>query len=103
MQLSPEQLVSHLAGGLAPVYLIHGEEPLQVRDSLDAVRAHARDQGYGERLVFDAERGFDWDTLRQELSSLSLFAAKRLIEVRLPGSKPGDDGAKALREWAASP
>ncbi len=103
MQCSPEQLASRLTQGLAPVYLIHGEEPLQVRDSVDAVRAFAREQGYEERLVFDAERGFDWDKLRQELGSLSLFAARRLIEVRLPGNKPGDDGAKALREYAVRP
>ena len=103
MQLRPDQLPTHLSRGLAPAYLIHGEEPLQIREALDAVRAFSRNQGYTERLVFDAERGFDWDKLRQEFSSLSLFAAKRLIEVRLAGSKPGDDGAKALREYAASP
>ena len=103
MQLSPVQLRAHLSRGLQPVYLVHGEEPLQIRESLDLVRGFTREQGYTERLVFDADRGFDWDKLRQELCSLSLFAAKRLIEVRLPGSKPGDDGAKALREYAASP
>ena len=73
MQMSPEQLGSRLAKGLAPVYLIHGEEPLQVRDSLDAVRAHAREQGYGDRLVFDAERGFaaNRDRLPSSLRSVS--------------------------------
>ncbi|MDJ0892304.1 MAG: DNA polymerase III subunit delta [Gammaproteobacteria bacterium] len=103
MQCSPAQLSERLARGLAPVYLVHGDEPLQLRESLDAVRSHAKAAGYAERLALDVERGFDWNRLRQELGSLSLFAARRLIEVRLPGGKPGDDGARVLRESVASP
>ncbi len=103
MQLSPERLPNHLAQGLAPIYLIHGEEPLQVGESLDAVRSTAKERGYDERLVFDVERGFDWSTLRREAQSLSLFGANRLIEVRMPTGKPGDDGARKLREYAADP
>jgi DNA polymerase-3 subunit delta len=103
MRLSPEQLGAHLARGLAPTYLVYGDEPLQVRESLDAIRAAARDQGYQERQVFDAERGFDWSTLRGEAGSLSLFAAKRMLEARLPSGKPGDEGAKALRDYAQEP
>ena len=67
MRLSPEQLQGHLGRGLAPVYLVYGDEPLQVRESLDAIRATAKTQGFLERQVFDVERGFDWSSLRAEL------------------------------------
>jgi len=101
MRVRPEQLANHLARGLAPLYLVHGDEPLQIRESLDTIRSTARDQGYDERMVFEAERGFDWNRLRVEAASLSLFAAKRLLELRLSGGKPGDQGARALKDYAA--
>lgn len=103
MRLHPEQLGAHLGRGIASTYLVYGDEPLQARESLDAIRRTARDRGYQERRVFDAERGFDWSSLRGEASSLSLFAAKRLLEVHLPSGKPGDEGARALRDYAQAP
>ena len=58
-------------------------------DAADAIRARARAGGCGERLVFEAERGFVWNSLTQALASLSLFAQQRLLELRLPSGKPG--------------
>lgn len=103
MRLNPGQWSSHLRGTLAPVYVVGGEEPLLIQESLDALRAAARKQGYAERQVLDVERGFDWGQLSAASASLSLFATRRLIEVNLPGGAPGDDGGKVLRELAQSP
>ncbi len=103
MQVRPDQLPRHLARGLAPVYLVYGDEPLQVRESLDAIRAAARADGFQERMIFDAEAGFDWGSLQREAVSLSLFAARRLLELRLPGGKIGEEGAKTLRAYADQP
>ncbi len=103
MRVNPEQLPGHLSRELAPVYLVYGDEPLQIREALDAIRGTARARGFVERQVFDAERGFDWASLRGEADSLSLFAAQRLLEVRIPTGKPGEAGARALREYAQNP
>ncbi len=103
MQLRPEQLSAHLEKSLAPVYLIHGEELLIVQEAADAIRASARAQGYSEREVFNVEKGFDWDQLLEAGNSLSLFAEKRILEVRIPTGKPGDAGGKALRAYAERP
>lgn len=104
MKLYPEKLPEQLSrGALAPVYLIAGDEPFQVGEAADAVRAAARAQGFDNREVFFAERGFDWNTLAAASASMSLFAEKRLLEVRLPTGKPGDAGAKALMEFAERP
>lgn len=104
MKLYPEKLSSHLAGEpLAPVYLLAGDEPLQLGEAADAVRQAARKQGFDSREVFFAERGFDWESLRAAGESLSLFAEKRVIELRLPTGKPGDAGARLLTELAARP
>lgn len=88
---------------LRPVYLIAGSEPLLVQEAADAIRAKARDEGYGEREVFDVEGGFDWNTLQQGLASLSLFATRRLFDLRLPTGKPGKDGSEALRSYCDNP
>ena len=101
MQVRPEQLDRHLARGLKPVYLVTGDEPLQFNESLDAIRAAARERGFTERTVLDAETGFDWSRLAEAAASLSLFAERRLIELRLPSGRPGAEGGKALAAFAA--
>ncbi len=101
MQLSPASLPRHLRGGLAPVYLLAGQVPLLIEEAADAVRAAVRQAGGEERVVLTAEPGFDWPQLIREMQGQSLFAARRLIELRLPTARPGDAGAKALREAAA--
>ena len=103
MRVKPEQLDHHLRRGLAPVYLVSGDEPLQCMEVADAIRAHARAAGCSERLVFEAERGFDWNALSQAQASLSLFAERRLLELRLPSGKPGAEGSKALQAYLAAP
>jgi DNA polymerase III subunit delta len=103
MRLKPEQLSRHLEQGLAPVYLFAGDEPLQLMEAADAVRAAARARGYTEREVFTADRGFDWGLLEAASDSLSLFAERRILEVRLPTGKPGTQGAKVLEGYAARP
>lgn len=103
MKLTSDRLDSHLRATLAPVYLIAGDEPLQREEAADSVRAAARAKGYADREVFFAERGFDWNQLARAAASLSLFASKRILELRLPTGKPGDDGAEALSAYAETP
>lgn len=106
MQLNPAQLARHLqqAGQLAPAWLVAGPEPLQVMEAADAVRARARELGYAEREVFDADgRGFDWSQLEATLRAPSLFAARRVVEVRTPSAKPGKDGAAVISAFCEDP
>jgi DNA polymerase-3 subunit delta len=103
VNLAADRLEAHLAGGLSPIYLITGDDPLLMGEALDSVRARARDEGYTDRTVFHVDRYFDWNELEAAGSALSLFAERQLIELRMPTGKPGDAGGKALRAWAASP
>ncbi len=96
MQLRAHELDAHLARTLAPLYVIHGDEPLLALEAADAVRAKARAAGHVERTVLHVERHFDWSELVQAAASLSLFGDRRLIELRIPGGKPGADGAQAI-------
>ncbi len=103
MRLRSDQLAAHLAKPLLPIYLVSGDEPLQLNEATDALRAAARAQGFTEREVLQVETGFDWGALAAAGSNLSLFAERKLIELRLPSGKPGDAGAKALTAYAAAP
>ena len=105
MELRPEQLASQAgAQPLAPVYLIAGPELLRVLEAADAVRAKARAEGIGEREVFDADgRDFDWGQLASSFNAPSLFSARRLVELRLPGGKPGKEGAEVISAFCAQP
>ncbi|WP_457669894.1 DNA polymerase III subunit delta, partial [Thiolapillus sp.] len=96
MRLRLEQLESHLAGELAPVYVVTGDEPLQLGETADAIRAAARQAGYLSREIFEADARFDWNRLAEEASALSLFAEQKIIDLRLPSGKPGTVGGKAL-------
>ena len=103
MKIRSDQLAGHLAARLLPAYLISGDEPLLVGEAADAIREKARREGYAEREVFFVERTFDWNSLRAAGQSLSLFATRRILEVKMPSGKAGVDGAKALVELIEHP
>lgn len=105
MELRPDRLAQQLAAEpLRPAYLVAGGEPLLVLEAADAVRAAARAQGFAEREVFDVEgRDVDWGGLEATFRAPSLFASRRLVEVRLPTTKPGKDGARVITEFCADP
>jgi len=96
-----DQLDTHLARGLAALYVVHGDEPLLALEAADAIRAKARAEGYSERDVHLVERGYDWSRLAASAASLSLFATRRIIELRVPSGKPGTDGAEAIGAYCA--
>lgn len=102
MRVTSDQLNAALPRGLASIYLISGDEPLLVGEAADAIRAAARQAGYADRQVFFIDRSFSWDGLQNASQSLSLFAERRLFELRMPTGKP-DKGAGQLLKLAESP
>jgi DNA polymerase III subunit delta len=104
MQLRAERFASQLQSEpLKPAYLIAGDCPLRVLEAADALRAKAKQEGYSEREVIDADANFDWDQLDAALANLSLFASRRLFDVRLPKGKPGKDGSEAIQRYCSNP
>jgi len=105
VKVFPDKLAAQLNKGLAPIYVIAGDEPLITGELADAVRAAARADGYDEReshVVANANQ-FRWDDCFGGLDNLSLFASRRIFELRLPNGKPGREGGKAFTELAAQP
>lgn len=102
MQLALAQLNAHLQKGLRSLYTLHGDEPLLLQEAADAIRAAARAQGYTERTVHTvAGAHFDWSEVLAAGSSLSLFADRQIVEVRIPTGKPGKDGSAAIQQLVA--
>ncbi|AKJ26970.1 DNA polymerase III subunit delta [Caldimonas brevitalea] len=100
MQLRLDQLAAHLQRELRPLYTLYGDEPLLVQEACDAIRAAARTAGHHERTVHHVVGAhFDWGELLGAAQALSLFADKRLIEIRIPGGKPGKEGSDALQRY----
>ncbi len=85
-----------------PIYLVTGDEPLILQEACDSIRLAAREAGCSEREVHHAESGFDWQQILMSANSLSLFADRKLIDLRIPNGKPGDTGGKALTEYATN-
>ena len=101
MQVAVTQLEAHLAKGLRSLYTLHGDEALLVQEAADHIRATARAQGYTERSVFTvAGAHFDWGEVLAAGGSMSLFADRQIVEVRVPSGKPGKDGSAALQQLA---
>lgn len=96
MKLNFNQLNGHLEKQLAPIYFISGDEPFQADESVRLIRESAKTRGFTEREVHHVDRSFDWDELTYSAGSMSLFAERKIIELRIPGGKPGDKGSKAL-------
>jgi DNA polymerase-3 subunit delta len=103
MQISANALVKHLSNTPSPMVVIVGDEPLAKAECLDAVRQHARKLGAEERTSLLVERQFNWQTVTQFSQYLSLFSSHRILEIHIPGGKPGVDGAKVLTELAQQP
>lgn len=99
MQLRSGDLDAQLRKALLPAYVIHGDEPLLAMEAADAVRAAAREAGFAEREVLEPGRGFDWSEFTHATGSLSLFATKKLVELRIPNGKPGTQGAEAIASY----
>jgi DNA polymerase-3 subunit delta len=103
VNVRPNQLAAQLARTLAPVYVVHGDELLLALEAGDAIRAAARKAGCEEREVLVVERGFGWDAFTAANANLGLFGTRKLVDLRIPGGKPGTEGAKALEACGSNP
>jgi DNA polymerase III subunit delta len=96
VKIPAAQLSSALAKSLLPCYLVTGDEPLLAQEALDAIRAEAKRRGFGAREVHVVATGFDWNEIAAAAGSMSLFAEKRVLELKVPTGKPGRDGSAAI-------
>jgi len=94
-----EQLTRQLEAGLKPLYVVTGDALLLAVEAADKIRSTAREAGYSERSTFVVEQYFKWAELRNSSQSMSLFAERKIIDIRIPSGKPGVEGAQALQDY----
>ncbi|OEY65227.1 DNA polymerase III subunit delta [Marinobacter sp. X15-166B] len=102
MKIQPAQLAQTLKKGLAPVYLVSGDEPLLVQECCDQIRKAARDAGFQDRITYHADHQLDWSRVAEEFGALSLFAERRRIEIHLPTGRLGN-GRDVIERVLANP
>ena len=102
MRIDTGQLQQHLQRGLKPLYTVYGDELLLALEAADCIRAAARNSGFQLREVFTAEPGCNWPQFLASWQNLSLFASKKLIELRVPSGKPGNEGAQAIEDFCSA-
>ncbi len=103
MNVRPDQLQSVVTKSVYPVYMVSGDEPLQQMEALDSIRGYLHDESYLERDILDVDAKFDWQQLSDQAASMSLFAERRIVELRLPSAKPGREGSQALKDYLSRP
>ena len=103
MQIRPRDLGRNLAGGLMPVYLVTGDETLLVEEACAAIVDAATARGFTERKVIDEGNSTDWDAILAETANQSLFAERRVLDLRIPPRGFDRKASDALRRYLASP
>ena len=103
MKIKPEQLGQQLKKQLLPVYILHGDEPLIIQECADTIRKACKAQGFGDRDIIHVEAHFNGEELYASNQAISLFAERKIIELRMPTGKPGTAGSKALIDYLANP
>ncbi|MGK0442166.1 MAG: DNA polymerase-3 subunit delta [Pseudohongiellaceae bacterium] len=103
MKIKPEQLQQQLKKQLLPVYILHGDEPLLVQECADTLRKACKAQGFGDRDIIHVENNFNGEELYAANQAMSLFAERKIIELRMPTGKPGAAGSKAIVDYLANP
>jgi len=102
MTITSEELPRHLASGLKPLYVVYGDALLLAIEAADNIRAAARSAGYAERETFIAEQHFKWNELHNSAQNMSLFASRKVVDLRIPSGKPGVEGGQALQDYCAN-
>lgn len=102
-RLDINRLASDLAQAqrsLDPLYIVSGDEPLLITETIDALRAAAARDGYTERVSLALDARGDWSAVMAATQNVSLFGERRLIELKIPSGKPGKTGGDALLKLA---
>ena len=99
MKITFNNLEHHLTSSLQPIYIVSGDEPFQVQQAIKFIRDKALEQGYSNRELLFVEKGFNWLDFSMSNDSLSLFAEKKILELRMPKGKPGKEGGQILLEY----
>ena len=102
MEISPDQLEQELQRKLEPLYYVAGEETLLVNESREAIVAAAKNRDYTESARMDIGES-TWQDVLVELNSRSLFAERRIIQIRLAKNGMAGAATKTISKYLENP
>lgn len=103
MQIRPRDLERNLADGLKSVYLVSGDETLLVEEGCAAIVQAAVGRGFTERKIIDEGNATDWESVFAEAANRSLFAERRIIDLRVPPRGFDRKASDAIRRYLEAP
>ena len=103
MKINSKDLKESVHKELNLVYLFFAEESIQLTSLIDLVLLAAKDCNFDEKITYVVSKEMDWSFLDSNNENLDLFGSKKIIEIKLLGSGPGNKGSKALKEYSLNP
>ena len=103
MKINSKDLKDSVHKELNLVYLFFAEESIQLTSLTDLVLMAAKDSNFDEKTTYVVSKDMDWSFLDSNNENLDLFGSKKIIEIKLLGSGPGNKGSKAIKEYSLDP
>lgn len=87
----------------ASTFMVLGEEPLQSQEASDSLRRWLKTKGFTERDLHHVDGHFSWDSVILSTNALSLFADRKLLEIRVGSHKINKGDGQVLFDWLKNP
>lgn len=103
MKLSKAHLKKDIDEQLRCVYSFFAEESIQITELVDLVTEKAKLESFEEKQTYIVSKDTDWSFLNSENENFDLFGSKKIIEIKLIGTGPGNKGSKAIKDYCLEP
>ncbi len=85
--------------GLAPIYVLSGDDPILQQDALNLIVDKAASLGFHDKKTFNVSSNFDSPELYLETQNLDLFSAKKILLVRFNSAKLNATASQSFLDW----
>ena len=103
MKLSKAHLKKEIDEQLRSIYSFFAEESIQITELVDLVTEKAKLESFEEKQTYIVSKDTDWSFLNSENENFDLFGSKKIIEIKLIGTGPGNKGSKAIKDYCLEP
>ena len=99
MKLSRAHFIKELESELGTIYSFFADESIQISELTDEVIKKAKSAGFEDKQTYIVTKDTDWSFLNSENENFDLFGSKKIIEIKLIGTGPGNKGSKAIKDY----
>lgn len=102
MQIKQQVLAQHVQKKIAPLYVLTGQDSFLLEEALTTIKSAIKKSNDCEEKIFSIQSTEDWNTIRQEANSYSLFSDTVLLNVFYEKKTIDAAGKKILSEYLSS-